>query len=227
VTRSRVLRCSWLIGLTLIAAGCGVTPPTASPPTAVEPAPTPTVAATAVESTAGLASPSSSGAPTPVVSASVSTGPGLVVDAGLLDVLPPAVGAVEMEGDPITAASLVSNPDLAASASAVAIARYVGPGDSSGDDLAVVSLVRLRPGVFSDGFFDRWRSDYDSSACEAAGGVTGTETVRTIGTSEVHVGSCAGGATTYHLHRDDDVLVSIIAVGSGRLGEGVVAGLRP
>lgn len=199
-------------------AGCGMTTFTATPPVAVEPVPTPQVASAGPE-TASPPSPSPS--PTAVV------GGDLVVDAGLLDILPPTVGTVGMEGDPVTAESLASNSDLAASASAVAIARYVGPGDSSGDDLAIVSLVRLRPGVFTDAFFDRWRSDYDGSACEAAGGVSGDETVRTIGNAAVHVGACVGGATTYHLHRDDDVLVSIIAVGPSTLGDEVVAGLRP
>jgi len=217
VIDARIRRLSSLAVLMLVAVGCGVTAPMATPPGAIAPAPTPTSVATAAPAATSSASPD----------ASASAGLDLVVDSGLLEVLPPTVGTVAMEGDPTTAASLVANPDLATSASAVAIARYVGPGDSSGDDLAVVSLVRLRPGIFSEPFFDTWRSDYDGSACEVAGGVVGSETVVTIGAATVHVGACVGGATTYHLHRDDDVLVSIIAIGPGKLGEDVIAGLRP
>jgi hypothetical protein len=48
-----------------------------------------------------------------------------------------------------------------------------------------------------------------------------------IGGRTTFIGTCAGGAHTYHvrLESDDAIIVSVTAVGERRLGEQVVAGL--
>jgi hypothetical protein len=175
-------------------------------------------------STAASSPPPSTGAASSAEAASPPLS--LVVDPDLLLILPEDIDGVAIQADPDTASTLVGDPQLSAAASAVAMARYLGPGDSTGDDLAIVSVVQLRPGVYSDDFFQTWRSDYDGSACDPAGGLTGSGK-ETIGTYTVDVGTCAQGATTYHLRLEGDRLVSILAVGPHDLGVGVIEGLRP
>jgi hypothetical protein len=147
------------------------------------------------------------------------------VDGSLLDVLPAQVDGADLVSDPVTAASIAADPDLATIASAIAMAIAVKPGSSGGDDLAVVSVVQLRPGAFDDTWFRSWRDTYDAAACAAAGGVSGNAQAEVAG-HETYIGTCAQGAFTYHVHLEDhDRLVSITSVGERRLGEQVVAGL--
>jgi hypothetical protein len=148
------------------------------------------------------------------------------VDGDLLHVLPSRIDGVPLEPDPTTAAQIAGDPSLAGLAQAIAVALAIRPGTSSGDDLAIVSIIRLQPGIFSDAWFETWRSTYDESACEVAGGVTGSPTQKSIAGRTVFVGTCAGDAQTYHVHlRDPVLIVSITAAGPGRFGELVVAGL--
>ena len=155
-----------------------------------------------------------------------SAGPGLVVDASLLRVLPARIDGVALEPDPATAAQIAADPTLAGSARAIAVALAIRPGTSSGDDLAIVSVIRLRPGVFSDAWFVTWRTTYDASACEVAGGVKGAPSQVSIAGRTVFVGTCAGDAQTYHVHlADPTLIVSITATGAGHFGELVAAGL--
>jgi len=171
----------------------------------------------------GTGQPSS---PVATASASGLASSGLRVDAGLLRVLPAAIDGVALEPDPVTAAQIAADPTLAGTAEAIAVALAIRPGTSSGDDLAIVSVIRLRPGVFSDAWFATWRATYDESACEVAGGVKGAPTQVSIAGRAVFVGSCAGDAQTYHVHLPDPtLLVSITAAGPGHFGELVVAGL--
>ncbi len=152
--------------------------------------------------------------------------PGAVaVDDDLLDHLPATVAGAPLVADPDAAARVASDPSLGESAIAIAVALVVVSTDDA-EDLAISSVVRLRPGVYSDAFFADWRASYDEAACAPAGGATG-EVARTIAGLEAFAGSCAGGAMTYHVHRPDDgILVSITSVGSQDLGALVVAGLR-
>lgn len=175
--------------------------------------------ATPLTSAATSPTPASAGtSPTPADSTPVP----LAVDGTLLGVLPARVGDVEMTPDPENAAQLIGDPTLGTTASGLAVARY-----TQGDEIMVVSVVQLRPGIFTEGFYDGWRADYDASACAPAGGATGAETVQLIGTHPIHVGTCANGASTFHASLDGDVLVSAIAVGKGSLARGVMDGLRP
>ena len=149
----------------------------------------------------------------------------IAIDPSLLHVLPQQVDGLPLTPDPATAADVSTDADLARSASAIAVALAIAPGASTADDLAVVSVVKLRPGVFGDAFFRNWRDTYDRAACAVAGGITGHASA-TIGGHETEIGTCAAGAHTYHVHlATSDILVSITAAGPRRLGELVVAGL--
>jgi hypothetical protein len=180
-----------------------------------DPTPTPT-ATPAPTSTPTPAGPSGS----PAASGNV-----VVVDAGLLRHLPASVDGFPLAPDPVTAATVAADPTLAANAEAIAMAIVVAPGGSDGDDLAVASVVKLRPGVDNPIFREIFRTAYDHVACEQAGGTVGSEAT-TIGGRDVLVGTCAGGATTYHVHLADGLLVSVTSLGSRRLGEQVVADLQ-
>jgi hypothetical protein len=148
----------------------------------------------------------------------------------LLEILPDAIDGIALEADPATAADIATDLDLEATAASLAVALAIAPGVSGASasgaaDLAIVSVVQLRPGVFDDAFFRAWRDTYDEGACEVAGGVSG-HAESEIGGLTTYIGSCAGGAHTYHVHiAGRDVLVSITAAGERRLGELVVAGL--
>ena len=144
------------------------------------------------------------------------------MDLSLLDHLPATVDGLPVEADAETSASIAASPSLASDASAIAIARVVAP---TSDDLAIASIVRLRSGPFSDASFDTWRSTYDRAACEPAGGLAATDEQQ-IGGRDVFVGTCNGGAQTYHVALGDDILVSVTAIGSRHLGDQLVAALR-
>jgi hypothetical protein len=187
-------------------AGCG--PPI---PTAASPSPPPAASAPASSSFA---------APPPSAAGAVA------LDPGLLDLLPDEVGGQALQPDDATAADLAANGGLAADIEAIAVGLYIQPGSSTADDLAIVNVVRLRPGVFGDAWFRSWRSTYDDGACEVAGGVTPGAAVTEIGGHETHIGSCQGGVHTYHIHlANPDRIVSITAAGEGRFGERVIEGL--
>jgi hypothetical protein len=151
----------------------------------------------------------------------------VAVDRSLLDVLPGEVQGQAIRFDDVTAAEIAGNGNLAPDIEAIGLALYIQPGSSATpDDLAIVSVVRVRSGVFGDAWFRSWRSTYDIGACEIAGGVEPGSAVSEIGTHETHIGSCTGGAHTYHVHLPSpDRVVSITAAGEARFGERVVAGL--
>jgi hypothetical protein len=196
----------------VVAVGCGSSAVTTSAPVAS--------ASPSVPATGERPLPAASGA------TAGSAGAGLSVDASLLSVLPARIDGVALEPDPTTAAEIAADPTLAGSAQAIAVALAIRPGTSSGDDLAIVSVIRLRPGVFSDDWFATWRTTYDQSACDVAGGVKGAPSQVSIAGRTVFSGTCAGDAQTYHVHlADSSLIVSITAAGPGHFGELVVAGL--
>ena len=146
----------------------------------------------------------------------------LVVDPRLLEILPARVAGVAIAAPPEAAAGMIADPSLQSSASAIAVGIAIDPATF---DVAVASVIRLRPGVYSDHFFKGWRLAYDTTACEPAGGVS-SRVQQVLGTRPVDVAVCAQGAWTYHVHLPGDVLVSITASGHRRFGELVMAGLR-
>lgn len=151
----------------------------------------------------------------------------VVVDPTLLGVLPADIDGRPLRPDPATAAEIAGSEDLALDIEAIAVGLYVQPGPSSAPDgLAIVNVVRLRPGVFGDAWFRSWRSTYDEGACQIAGGVTPGAAESRIGDHDTHIGTCQSGAHTYHVHlAAPDRVISITSAGDGRVGELVVAGL--
>lgn len=153
---------------------------------------------------------------------SAPTGPVVLieVDDDLLAVLPAAVDGQGLTLDTETAASVAGDPDLAADVAALAVGLYAGA-----QDYAVVSVARLRDGVFDEAWFRAWRDSFDAAVCEQAGGVDGHAEAPIAGRT-VYIGTCAGGVRTYHvrLARPDRV-ISLQALGDARYGELILAGL--
>jgi hypothetical protein len=186
------------------------------------PSPGVSAASTGVLPTASAPAPTS---PTPSFALGSSSLQPLVVDPTLLAILPASVDAVEMQAATDAATRMTQDPELARSASALAVGTVIAAGDSLTDDLAVSSVIRLRPGVYSDAFYATWRRDYDEAACAPAGGVLSHDQ-QVIGAHPVELTVCSQGARTYHTHLIGDLLVSITAVGDRRFGDLVMAGLR-
>ena len=148
----------------------------------------------------------------------------VVVDEGLLGILPPLVEGATLTVDAETAtgiaAQVAADPGLAGDLEAVAVALYAGEAD-----YAVVTLTRLRDGVFRDDYFRDWRDSFDEAVCAQSGGVEG-HAEATIGGRTTFIGTCAGGVRTYHTRLEGpDRIVSLQALGEGRYGERILAGL--
>ncbi len=203
--------------LALAAAACGPTQLTTSPAPSGASASPPT----SPQATATLSTPGSSS----VVVSPPASPAGVTVDPGLLEVLPAQIDGVTLHPDPTTAAQVAGDHLLAGSAISLAVALAVGPGAAGSGDLAVASVIRLRPDVFDEAFFQEWRDTYDEAACEVADGVA-SDTETEIGGRTAYVGTCVGGAQTYHVYLEDQgFIVSITASGARRFGELILAGL--
>ena len=198
-------------------AGCGQAQPT--------PAPTSSRDLSAGPSgQAGTASPPTADG-LPSAGSSPSLAAAVTVDPGLLEVLPAQIDGAILEPDPTTAAEVASDPLLADSALSIAVALAVAPGASGSDDLAVASVIRLRPDVFDEAFYQEWRDTYNAAACEVADGVE-SEVSTEIGGRTSYIGTCVGGARTYHVYLEDQgFIVSITATGARGFGQLILAGL--
>ena len=236
----------------VLASGCGSagvpapTVPGTSPTAAGSAATVPT--ATVAQATAAHAVPASPVAPasaaasaSPAAPASpASTSPGtsspgppsgppsgtpevdVVMDPGLLAILPEAIGTAKVEIEPDSFADAIGDASFAASVDSAAFAVVV-----EGDDLASGVVAHLRPGAYSDGFYRDWRDSYDEGACGQAGGVAGRAEV-TLGGRPVYITTCTGGLRVYHVYVPQrEVVVSLFSLGERRFGEQLVAGLRP
>jgi len=149
----------------------------------------------------------------------------MTVDLGLLEVLPTQIDGVTLEPDATAAAGIGSDPLLAESALSIAVALAVAASASGSEDLAVASVIRLRPDVFDAAFYQEWRDAYNEAACEVADGVE-SETEAEVGGRQIYTATCVGGAQTYHAYLEDQgFLVSITATGERRFGELILAGL--
>ena len=174
-------------------------------------------------------SPSPSGAAgSPVASQAASVGPaasGLIaVDESLLGYLPATVGSIAVVYSPDATQSVLNDAALARSASAIAYGLAIDPATN---DFVIAAAARLRDGVFSDAFYRDWRSTYDRGACAQAGGVAGNAET-TIGGRVVHIGTCRGGAHTYHVFLElPRVMILATSVGSKQFGEQLLGQLRP
>ncbi len=202
-------RCSGLLAalatlaVTATLAACGPAVPTATSPTP-SPSPPPSVAATSLPT----------GEP---------SGGAVAVDPTLLDILPSEVDGVAVELDEATSATVAADPATTGDVEAIAIALALDT-ENAGGDLAIANVVRLRAGVFNDEFYRSWRDSFDEAACASAGGVVGHAEAE-LGGRQVFIGSCAGGARTYHVLAADRILVAVTSVGERRLGEQLVANL--
>jgi hypothetical protein len=196
------------VALTVLIAGCGPSPTTPS----LGPSPT-----------GSLAPPATAEGPTP---SAAPSGAAVQVDAALLAFVPGAVDGVPLTFDPETSATIAADPSVAPDAASLAVALAIVPGASAADDLAVISVVRLRDPAKDETWFRDWRDTYDQAACSPAGGLVGNAEAE-IGGGTVYIGSCAGGVRTYHTRlAAAGVVISITALGSRRLGEKVMAGLQ-
>jgi hypothetical protein len=151
----------------------------------------------------------------------------VAIDPTLLSIVPSTVDGLAITPDAETAAQIAADRALADDVDSLAVGLAVGPGTSGADNLAIVNVVRLRDGVFGESFFRGWRDSYDEAACAPAGGVAGHAQAQLDGRL-VHIGTCAGGAITYHTALEaDGIIVAITSVGERRLGEQIVSNLTP
>jgi hypothetical protein len=199
-----------VVGLAVLAASCGGSgPPPSSTTTSARPSASEASAETASQTSVASPGGSAAGATVPI-------------DPTLLEILPATVA-----GLPVTAVpdpSGTDDPGLIDSVERMAQALVVDPAS---DAFTFASVIVLRPGVFDDEFFRSWRDSFDEGACSQAGGVTG-HAQATIGGRTAYIGRCDGGVLTYHVRLDDrDAIVSVSALGDSRLGEQLLAGLRP
>jgi hypothetical protein len=145
------------------------------------------------------------------------------IDSSLLAHLPSTVGGLALIEDPDTESHDAADPAHAVDLAGLAVAIAADP---STGNLAVASVVWLKPGIYSDAYFRSWRETFDTGACSQAGGVAGSaESV--IAGHRTFIGHCAGGVLTYHVYLTaPDIIVSISSIGERRLGELIVQGLR-
>jgi hypothetical protein len=205
------------VTLTVLIAGCGPSPATPS----LGESPT-----GSLEPPATAEGPSSSAAGSGPTASPASPGAAVQVDAALLSFVPNAVDGVPLTFDPETSATIAADPSVAPDAASLAVGLAIVPGASAADDLAIVSIVKLRDPAKDDAWFRDWRDTYDQAACNPAGGLVGNAEAE-IGGGTVYIGSCAGGVRTYHTRlAAAGIVVSITALGSRRLGEKVMAGLQ-
>jgi hypothetical protein len=164
--------------------------------------------------------------PSPSPTATSAGSAAVTVDPSLLDLLPKTVGGVPLESDDATAAEIASEASIAPFVSALAVAAAFGPPATEAlPDYVVVTVARLKPGLFGDLFYRGWRDTFDAAVCERAGGVDGHAEAE-IGGRQTFIGTCAEGVHTYHVHLPNrDVIVSLQGAGDGRFGERVVEGL--
>jgi hypothetical protein len=158
--------------------------------------------------------------------ASVSPTSRVVVDPELLDVLPDEVAGIPITPDLETAAQIADEGSIEPFVSAIALATVFGPPASDGvTDYVVVTVARIRPGIFSDVFFGGWRDTFDAGVCEQAGGVERNAEAE-IGGRQTFIGTCVGGVHTYHVRLPaKDLIVSMQGMGDGGWPERIVTGL--
>mgnify|MGYP000111894364 CR=1 FL=1 len=203
-----------LLAALLLAAACGGVPP--SPP------------ATSTGSPAPMPPPASA---SPGVPASATPTP-VAAEPSLLDLLPLGGDGLILTYDPDTTTRIAADPGLVADASALAVGlatlgRAAGRTAGPLDDIAVVSVVRLRDPRADAEWFRDWRDTYDAAACAQAGGVA-RHAESAINGRTVFIGSCTGGAFTYHARTDDGAaVISITSVGPAWIGETVLRRLAP
>ena len=151
------------------------------------------------------------------------SGPVAIDPSLLLDHLPAQVDGLDVMRRPETDLAAAADPVVAEFGEGVVTALAIDPVSG---DFAYATLVRLRPGVFTEDLYRSWRDSFDEGACSQAGGVVRTAVTEIAG-REVHIDSCEGGLRTYHVWLGNiRVLVSVSAIGERRLGERLVEELQ-
>jgi hypothetical protein len=198
------------IAIELAVAACGSTGPT--------PTPTPVTSSAA-------ASVAPTSAPTSVPSSAPGSSPaagGAVEDPSLLAVLPANVEGIDVTLEHQAFLDAITDPGFAKNVKRAAFGVAV-----SGTDLVSGVVAQLAPDAYSDAFFRDWRDTYNQGACGQAGGVVGNAEAQ-IGGRTVYIASCAGDLRVYHTWLPErGAIVSAFALGQKRLGEALMAGLRP
>jgi hypothetical protein len=197
--------------LAVIAAACGQTSPSALPSTLPSTLP----------SAAGSAPSSSAASPTP--EATVPTAVDATEeDESLLAVLPEDVAGTPVELEHQAFIDAASDPAFGASIETAAF--FVAPGEG---DIVSGLVARPRDGVYSEAWFIDWRETYEAGACAQADGVAGTAEAA-IGGRPVSITTCAGGMRVYQAWvPEQQVVISLLALGDNRWGEQVMRTLRP
>jgi hypothetical protein len=205
-----------LVGTLLLGACGGSATPSAGPTLA---APTPRIPATPAPAT-----PTGSASVGLLPTVSPGASPAVPIDPTLLAILPATVSGQGINEVPEIEGNLMTDPNLVQNASSLAVA--LGINMTTGD-FAYVAVIQLKPLVFSNAFYLSWRQSYDGGACSQSNGLKGTSAT-TIAGRQVFVGTCKGGAQTYHIQlAAPDRLVSITSVGTGHYGALVLASLQP
>jgi hypothetical protein len=210
-----------LVGLLIGLSACGSTTPSSPTPSS----PTTPSASVVPSAPAGSSSPASTGPPS-ASPAATAAGPSTTAsrsaveaDPGLFACIGDAADGLTFQYDTETTVRVAADPDLALNAVGLAIGLYTVPNQQPIVDFAIVSVVRLRDATVDDAWYRSYRDSYDTAACAQAGGVA-RHAESTIGPNHVYIGSCAGGAFTYHVRlAAQPIVVSITAAGPARLGE--------
>jgi hypothetical protein len=207
-----------LVGLLIGLVACGSSTPSSPPIPSTSSGPS---------GSSGASSPTSAG-PASASPASTATEPSTTAsrsaveaDPGLFAFMGDAADGLTFQYDTETTTRVAADPDLALNAVGLAIGLYTIPNQQPIVDFAIVSVVHLRDATVDDAWFRSYRDSYDRAACAQAGGVE-RHAESTIGANHVFIGSCAGGAFTYHVRlAAQPIVVSITAAGPARLGEGL------
>jgi len=155
----------------------------------------------------------------PSATATSSSGNQVAADPGLFAVIGGSRDGLNFVYDPDTTTRVAGDPDLARNAIGLAIGLFTVTGQQPAQDFAIVSVVQLRDSTVGDDWYRSYRDSYDEAACAQAGGVD-RHSEAMIGTNDVFIGGCAGGAFTYHVRLPSrGVVVSMTAAGPARIGE--------
>ena len=225
--RVLVTRVATTAAFALVVAACGSVAGSATPsPSTGSPAPSvtaPVAASTPVTTPPPVAasapivpSPGSTDAAVPPLAA-------VTIDRSLALLLPSTVSGIDVVPATATEEAAMTSARFGDSASGFAAVEAISSPDA---DLAIASMIRLRPDVSPATFYADWRPGYDDAACRPAGGVSTRETQQ-VGGRTVDVTHCAQGATLYHVWLGGErVLLSVLDVGPSSLGRALVVGAK-